>query len=86
MPVPPNLHPSSLMIEEPEQQVIYAPVREHSRKPDEQYRRIEQMYPGKCYLEMFARRTWPGWSVWGNQVESDVILSVGVDNAKMQPA
>ncbi len=47
--------------------VIRAPRREHSRKPDEQYGRIEKLVDGP-YLELFARQAWPGWSVWGNQV------------------
>jgi N6-adenosine-specific RNA methylase IME4 len=25
-------------------------------------------------LELFARRTRPGWDVWGNEVDSDVAL------------
>ncbi|MGQ0443623.1 MAG: MT-A70 family methyltransferase [Beijerinckiaceae bacterium] len=36
-------------------QVIMAPRREHSRKPDEQYARIERLYSGP-YLELFARQ------------------------------
>jgi len=40
--------------------------REHSRKPDEQYPLIEGCSPGP-YLELFARGTRPGWSVWGTQ-------------------
>lgn len=47
---------------------MYARRREHSRKPDEQYARIESMYAGP-YLEMFARQAWPGWDQWGNQVQ-----------------
>lgn len=26
------------------------------------------------YLELFARRRQPGWDVWGNEVESDIIM------------
>lgn len=47
-------------------QVIEAPRREHSRKPDEIYRRIEALVDGP-YLEMFARQQWPGWDSWGNE-------------------
>lgn len=54
--------------------LIYSAVAEHSRKPDDQYRKIEALYPGKRYLELFARRPWPGWAAWGNQVESDVMI------------
>lgn len=45
---------------------MFAPRREHSRKPDEQYERIERLVDGP-YLELFARQAWPGWQAWGNQ-------------------
>lgn len=48
-------------------QVIDAPRREHSRKPDEQYERIEALCAGP-YLELFGRHQRPGWTVWGNDV------------------
>lgn len=48
-------------------QLIVAPRREHSRKPDEQYERIEALVAGP-YLEMFARSARSGWSAWGDQV------------------
>jgi N6-adenosine-specific RNA methylase IME4 len=44
--------------------------REHSRKPDEQYKLIQACSPGP-YLEMFARGERDKWSVWGNQADSD---------------
>jgi N6-adenosine-specific RNA methylase IME4 len=49
-------------------EVIMAERREHSRKPDETYRRIEQYSDGP-YVELFARQTWPGWNCWGNETE-----------------
>lgn len=49
-------------------QVIIAPRREHSRKPDEQYDRIERLSGGP-YLEVFARHQRPGWTAWGNQTD-----------------
>lgn len=49
-----------------ERDFIFAKRREHSRKPDEQYERIQRMYSGP-YLEMFARQSFPGWTCWGNQ-------------------
>lgn len=48
-------------------QLIVAPRREHSRKPDEIYERIERLVDGP-YLEMFARQTRPGWDSWGDEV------------------
>lgn len=52
---------------------FYAPRQEHSHKPEEQYAIIERCSPG-LYVELFTRRRQPGWSVWGNEVESDVEL------------
>ncbi len=40
--------------------------REHSRKPDEQYKLITECSPGP-YLEMFARGQREGWAIWGDQ-------------------
>lgn len=45
---------------------IHAPVREHSRKPDETHERIERLVAGP-YLELFGRQQRPGWTVWGSE-------------------
>jgi N6-adenosine-specific RNA methylase IME4 len=45
--------------------------REHSRKPDEQYRLIEDCSPG-AYLELFARHARQGWTVWGDESADEV--------------
>jgi N6-adenosine-specific RNA methylase IME4 len=42
---------------------------EHSRKPDEQYEIIERCSPGP-FIELFARKAMPGWTSWGDQVET----------------
>jgi N6-adenosine-specific RNA methylase IME4 len=57
------------------QALIYSPVQAHSKKPDDQYRKIESLYPNKRYLEMFARRPRPGWDVFGNQVANSISLT-----------
>ena len=49
-------------------ELIIAPVREHSRKPDEAMERIERYSVGP-YLELFARTERPGWTSWGNERE-----------------
>ncbi len=49
-------------------EIIMVPVREHSRKPDEAYERIERYCDGPR-LELFARQSRPGWTTWGNQKE-----------------
>jgi N6-adenosine-specific RNA methylase IME4 len=43
--------------------LIVSPRREHSRKPDEAYDRIEALCEGP-YLELFARFSRPGWDIW----------------------
>ena len=48
-------------------QAIIEPRREHSRKPDCVYDRIERLVPGP-YLELFARTQRRGWDAWGNEV------------------
>jgi N6-adenosine-specific RNA methylase IME4 len=52
---------------------LYAPLQDHSHKPEEQYAVIERCSPGP-YLELFARRTRPGWDGWGHEVDPDVQL------------
>ena len=47
-------------------QAIFAPRREHSRKPEGVHERIEALVAGP-YLEMFARAPRAGWSTWGNE-------------------
>lgn len=48
--------------------LIVAPVREHSRKPDDMYEICERLSPGP-YVELFARTRRPGWDAWGNQTD-----------------
>jgi N6-adenosine-specific RNA methylase IME4 len=47
----------------------------HSKKPDEVRNRITRMFPTQRKLEMFARTAADGWSVWGNEVVSDVVIA-----------
>lgn len=48
--------------------LILAPTREHSRKPDAMHADVEALYAGP-YAELFARQRRPGWDVWGNDVD-----------------
>ncbi|VVB53353.1 Uncharacterised protein [uncultured archaeon] len=48
--------------------IIMAQRREHSRKPDQIYDRIERLLDGP-YCELFARHRRPGWTALGNDVE-----------------
>ena len=55
---------------------MFAPLQDHSHKPEEQYAVIERVSEGP-YLELFARRRPPSkaaWSVWGNEIDSDVSI------------
>jgi N6-adenosine-specific RNA methylase IME4 len=49
-------------------EAIISPVREHSRKPEVFFERVEEYAPGP-YLELFARQSRAGWSTWGNEAE-----------------
>lgn len=46
---------------------IISRIREHSRKPEEQYDRIEKLFDGP-YCELFARHERKNWSSWGDQL------------------
>lgn len=55
---------------------MFAPLQDHSHKPEEQYAVIERISEGP-FLELFARRRPPSnadWSVWGNQIDADIVL------------
>ena len=55
---------------------MFAPLQEHSHKPEEQYAVIERVSDGP-YLELFARRRPPSnadWSIWGDEVDADIVI------------
>ena len=49
-------------------QLLVEPRREHSRKPDVMYERIERLLDGP-YIELFARTQYKDWDCWGLQTE-----------------
>lgn len=51
-----------------QENIIVSRKREHSRKPDEQYKIIESCSSGPR-IELFARGKRDGWFAWGNQSE-----------------
>jgi N6-adenosine-specific RNA methylase IME4 len=55
-----------------ERNLLISPIRQHSRKPDDQYDKIDRLYPDTRRLELFCRYPHPGWDVWGNEIESTV--------------
>lgn len=52
-------------------QLITSRIREHSRKPEQMYGRIERLVEGP-YIELFARDQREGWDCWGNDTEKFV--------------
>lgn len=58
--------------------IIHAKRTKHSRKPDEMREMIKQVSPPP-YLELFARQRAKGWSVWGNEVESNAAVAQAMD-------
>jgi N6-adenosine-specific RNA methylase IME4 len=48
--------------------VLFAPMREHSRKPDEFYEMVETLCPGRK-LDFFSREPRRGWEQYGNDTE-----------------
>jgi N6-adenosine-specific RNA methylase IME4 len=55
-------------------QVIRRPIMRHSEKPPEVRERIVTLMGDIPRVELFARVKTDGWSVWGNEVTSDLNL------------
>jgi len=49
--------------------VFFAPRKEHSRKPDLFFKVVESLVPGPR-AELFAREKRPGWTCFGDEVET----------------
>ena len=56
-------------------QIIDTPIERHSKKPDEARDRIAELMGDVPRIELFAREKAPGWDVFGNEVQSDIILN-----------
>lgn len=52
--------------------IVVAKSKRHSSKPDI-FRELISPF-GESKIELFAREKPEGWDVWGNEVESDIIL------------
>ena len=50
------------------QQLVYEPIREHSRKPDCVRDRIVELCGDLPRIELFARQRHKGWDCWGNEI------------------
>ena len=58
-------------------QVIISHIENHSKKPDEARKRIVELVGDLPRIELFAREKTPGWDVWGNEVDCDILLMGG---------
>lgn len=54
--------------------IIDTPIEEHSKKPDIARDKIIELVGDLPRIELFARQKANGWDVFGNEVESDIIL------------
>jgi N6-adenosine-specific RNA methylase IME4 len=54
-------------------QVVHAPIGEHSAKPEEVRQCIERLFPGP-YLELYGRQETPRWTVWGDEIAGEQFL------------
>ena len=61
-------------------QVIRRPIMRHSQKPPEVRERIVTLMGDIPRVELFARVKTEGWSVWGNEVTSDVAMTPNVES------
>ena len=59
--------------------VIFAENEKHSKKPDVFRREIVKLMGDLPRVELFARETSEGWDVWGNEVESDIQITNGIE-------
>jgi len=47
--------------------LLFSPLREHSRKPDEARDEIVNLVGDVPRIELFARQRVAGWDAWGNE-------------------
>lgn len=55
-----------------QEQVVYAPRRAHSEKPEEVRKLIEKNCGDVSKIELFARKTYPGWASFGDEIEVEI--------------
>lgn len=67
---------ASLIKSRSERSVLFAPVGEHSAKPEKFYAMVERLSDGP-YVELFARRKRRGWTTIGDELGSTLRLQRG---------
>jgi site-specific DNA-methyltransferase (adenine-specific) len=60
--------------------LVIAERRDHSHKPDEVRQRIVRLVGDLPRVELFARERVPGWDAWGNEITSDISLTIEEDS------
>ena len=66
-------------------QIIRRPIMRHSEKPPEVRERIVTLMGDILRVELFARVKTEGWSVWGNEITSDVAMMPNVELKNAAP-
>ena len=54
--------------------VVIEPIDIHSKKPNVFREQIVKLMGDVPRIELFARNSSVGWDVWGNEVESTIVL------------
>jgi len=67
------------------QQLVRAPRREHSEKPDEVRDAIVRMFPTQKRIELFARAEMEDWDVWGLDVFEEHRAAARKEREKRKP-
>ncbi len=55
-------------------QFVISHIEQHSKKPDEVRDKIVMLMGDLPRVELFARQKTPGWDVWGNEVDCDLVM------------
>ena len=55
-------------------QFVISHIEQHSKKPDVVREKIVQLMGDQPRLELFARQQFPGWDVWGNEVDCSITM------------
>ncbi len=55
-------------------QFVISHIEQHSKKPDEVRDKIVRLMGDQPKIELFARQKVPGWDVWGNEVNCDIVM------------
>ncbi len=56
-------------------QFVEAERTEHSKKPDEVRKRIEDLFGSLPKIELFARQKVDNWDSWGNEIENSIEIT-----------